>query len=75
MFFMLEGGPGSGKGTQCKKLAQKYGFTHLSTETLLQQEMSSLSERSKIIRDIVESGGVVPGVSCNSNKRWSLRVC
>nr|XP_056699969.1 adenylate kinase isoenzyme 5 [Euleptes europaea] len=55
------GGPGSGKGTQCKKLAQKYGFTHLSTEDLLWHEISSLSERSKTIRDIMESGEVVPG--------------
>ncbi|XP_054835172.1 adenylate kinase isoenzyme 5 isoform X2 [Eublepharis macularius] len=59
--FFIVGGPGSGKGTQCKKLAQKYGFTHLSTEDLLQHEISSLSERSKTIRDIMESGEVVPG--------------
>jgi len=27
----FEGGPGSGKGTQCDKIVAKYGFTHLST--------------------------------------------
>uniref|UniRef100_A0ACB8F2Z1 Adenylate kinase isoenzyme 5 n=1 Tax=Sphaerodactylus townsendi TaxID=933632 RepID=A0ACB8F2Z1_9SAUR len=58
---MCEGGPGSGKGTQCKKLAQKYGFIHLPTEDLLRHEISLLSERSKTIRDIMESGKVVPG--------------
>nr|XP_060629738.1 adenylate kinase isoenzyme 5 [Anolis sagrei ordinatus] len=55
------GGPGSGKGTQCEKLAQKYGFTHLSTEELIQREMSSLAERSKILKDAMETGKLVPG--------------
>nr|XP_028588887.1 adenylate kinase isoenzyme 5 [Podarcis muralis] len=54
------GGPGSGKGTQCEKLAQKYGFLHLSTDGLIQREMSSLSERSRIIRDNLESSKLVP---------------
>uniref|UniRef100_A0A8U7M6E4 Adenylate kinase isoenzyme 5 n=1 Tax=Corvus moneduloides TaxID=1196302 RepID=A0A8U7M6E4_CORMO len=55
------GGPGSGKGSQCEQLAKKYGFTHLSTSDLLQSELLSLSERSKLIKDIVESGEPVPG--------------
>ncbi|NP_001396671.1 adenylate kinase isoenzyme 5 isoform 8 [Mus musculus] len=54
------GGPGSGKGTQCEKLAEKYGFTHLSTGELLRQELTSESERSKLIRDIMERGDLVP---------------
>uniref|UniRef100_A0A8C5UGV6 Adenylate kinase isoenzyme 5 n=1 Tax=Malurus cyaneus samueli TaxID=2593467 RepID=A0A8C5UGV6_9PASS len=54
-------GPGSGKGSQCEQLAKKYGFTHLSTSDLLQNELSSLSERSKFIKDIVECGEPVPG--------------
>ncbi|KAH0618488.1 hypothetical protein JD844_017744 [Phrynosoma platyrhinos] len=64
ILFVLtcEGGPGSGKGTQCEKLAQKYGFTYLSMEELIQHEMSSLTERSKIIRDTMETGELIPGV-------------
>lgn len=58
-----QGGPGSGKGTQCGKLAEKYGFTHLSTGELLRQELTSESERSKLIRDIMERGDLVPSVS------------
>uniref|UniRef100_A0A452TJG7 Adenylate kinase isoenzyme 5 n=1 Tax=Ursus maritimus TaxID=29073 RepID=A0A452TJG7_URSMA len=54
------GGPGSGKGTQCEKLVEKYGFTHLSTGELLRNELSSESERSKLIRDIMERGDLVP---------------
>ena len=29
VFFIL-GGPGAGKGTQCSKLVEEYGFKHLS---------------------------------------------
>uniref|UniRef100_A0A8C9FIP6 Nucleoside-diphosphate kinase n=1 Tax=Pavo cristatus TaxID=9049 RepID=A0A8C9FIP6_PAVCR len=54
-------GPGSGKSSQCEQLAKKYGFTHLSTAGLLQNELSSLSERSKFIKDIMECGEPVPG--------------
>ncbi|XP_019499581.1 PREDICTED: adenylate kinase isoenzyme 5 isoform X2 [Hipposideros armiger] len=56
----MGGGPGSGKGTQCEKLVEKYGFTHLATGELLRNELSLESERSKLIRDIMERGDVVP---------------
>ncbi|EAX06378.1 adenylate kinase 5, isoform CRA_b [Homo sapiens] len=52
--IFIIGGPGSGKGTQCEKLVEKYGFTHLSTGELLREELASESERSKLIRDIME---------------------
>ncbi|KAF4021653.1 hypothetical protein G4228_013173 [Cervus hanglu yarkandensis] len=58
--IFIIGGPGSGKGTQCGKLVEKYGFTHLSTGELLRKELSSESERSKLIRDIMERGELVP---------------
>ncbi|KAM6305653.1 adenylate kinase isoenzyme 5 [Aegotheles albertisi] len=59
--IFVVGGPGSGKGSQCEQLAKKYGFTHMSTGDLLQNELSSLSERSKLIKDIMECGEPVPG--------------
>uniref|UniRef100_A0A674H5T0 Adenylate kinase isoenzyme 5 n=1 Tax=Taeniopygia guttata TaxID=59729 RepID=A0A674H5T0_TAEGU len=59
--IFVVGGPGSGKGSQCEQLAKRYGFTHLSTSDLLQNELSSLSERSKFIKDIMECGEPVPG--------------
>ncbi|XP_037682811.1 adenylate kinase isoenzyme 5 isoform X2 [Choloepus didactylus] len=59
IIFMI-GGPGSGKGTQCEKLVEKYRFTHLSMGELLRKELSSESERSKLIRDIMERGELVP---------------
>jgi adenylate kinase len=57
--FVL-GGPGSGKGTQCDKIVQTYGFTHLSTGDLLRDEVASGSERGKQLTAIMERGELVP---------------
>ncbi|CAO2597911.1 Adenylate kinase isoenzyme 1, partial [Lemmus lemmus] len=57
---VLTGGPGSGKGTQCEKIVEKYGYTHLSTGDLLRAEVSSGSERGKMLSSIMEKGQLVP---------------
>ncbi|XP_076270765.1 adenylate kinase 1 isoform X2 [Rhynchophorus ferrugineus] len=54
------GGPGSGKGTQCDRIVQKYGFTHLSSGDLLRNEVSSGSPRGKELTAIMERGELVP---------------
>lgn len=38
----LLGGPGCGKGTQCAKIVEKYGFVHLSSGDLLRDEVRCL---------------------------------
>ncbi|XP_061289601.1 adenylate kinase isoenzyme 1 isoform X1 [Bos javanicus] len=58
--IFVVGGPGSGKGTQCEKIVQKYGFTHLSTGDLLRAEVSSGSARGKMLSEIMEKGQLVP---------------
>lgn len=40
---MFSGGPGSGKGTQCMKIVENFGFTHLSAGDLLRREIASNS--------------------------------
>ncbi|KAM7272963.1 hypothetical protein ACFE04_027627 [Oxalis oulophora] len=41
--FVL-GGPGSGKGTQCEKIVDTFGFRHLSAGELLRREIASNGE-------------------------------
>ncbi|XP_027725459.1 adenylate kinase isoenzyme 1 [Vombatus ursinus] len=58
--IFVVGGPGSGKGTQCEKIVEKYGYTHLSTGDLLRAEVSSGSDRGKKLSEIMEKGQLVP---------------
>lgn len=57
--FVL-GGPGSGKGTQCNRIVEKFGYTHLSTGDLLRAEVESGGERGKQIAELMEQGKLVP---------------
>ena len=58
VLFVL-GGPGSGKGTQCKKLVEKYQFVHLSTGDLLRQEVDSGSENGQKLKKVMDEGELV----------------
>jgi hypothetical protein len=59
VIFVL-GGPGSGKGTQCKRIAEEFDFTHLSTGDLLRAEVERGSEIGKSVADIMSHGGLAP---------------
>lgn len=39
--MIFVGGPGCGKGTQCSKIVEHFGFTHLSAGELLETEVNS----------------------------------
>ena len=39
--FVL-GGPASGKGTQCAKLVEEFGYTHISTGDLFRAEIQKV---------------------------------
>lgn len=55
------GGPGSGKGTQCERIVEKFGFKHLSAGDLLRAERKREgSPLGKIIEETILAGGVVP---------------
>lgn len=56
----MAGGPGSGKGTQCERIVERYGFTHLSTGDLLRDELKSGSARAEQLKQVMESGALVP---------------
>ncbi|XP_058104606.1 UMP-CMP kinase-like isoform X3 [Magnolia sinica] len=59
-FLEEQGGPGCGKGTQCEKIVETFGFTHLSAGDLLRKEISSNSENGAMILDIIKNGNIVP---------------
>lgn len=58
--FFLKGGPASGKGTQCEKIIEEFGFTHISTGDLMRVEMAKGTPLGEKIKGIVAQGGLVP---------------
>ncbi|KAJ4730832.1 UMP-CMP kinase [Rhynchospora pubera] len=56
--FVL-GGPGSGKGTQCAKIVEHFGFTHFSAGDLLRAETKSGSEYGTMIQNLMKEGKLV----------------
>ena len=57
------GGPGSGKGTQCARIVEKFGFAHLSTGDLFRAEVKKGTELGQKISNIMKEGGLVSSVS------------
>merc|ERR1712173_493880 len=56
----IVGGPGCGKGTQCERIVDKYGFCHLSSGDLLRSEVASGSETGQKLQAIMTAGELVP---------------
>ncbi len=57
--FVL-GGPGSGKGTNCARIVENFGYTHLSAGDLLRKERQSGSELADMINTYIQEGKIVP---------------
>ncbi|TMS09706.1 UMP-CMP kinase [Larimichthys crocea] len=58
--FVL-GGPGAGKGTQCSRIVEGYGYTHLSAGDLLREERAREgSEFGQLIANYIKEGKIVP---------------
>ena len=59
MHIILLGPPGSGKGTQAKKISNEYGFLQLSTGDILRASFKSDSNFSEKHKRVVYGGNLV----------------
>ncbi|MHC5145712.1 MAG: adenylate kinase [Planctomycetota bacterium] len=60
MKLILLGPPGAGKGTQCKRIIEKYGVVHMSSGDILRAERKANSELGQKAQGYMDSGALVP---------------
>jgi adenylate kinase len=58
--FILFGPPGSGKGTQSVKIAEKYNFAHISTGDIFRRNIKEKTPLGLKVQSIIEKGELVP---------------
>eukprot|EP00879_Flechtneria_rotunda_P021253 GHRR01022391.1.p1 GENE.GHRR01022391.1~~GHRR01022391.1.p1 ORF type:complete len:229 (+),score=76.21 GHRR01022391.1:387-1073(+) len=57
---MIAGAPAAGKGTQCKRIVQKYNLVHISVGDLLREQVKQGTPAGKKAQDFMDRGALVP---------------
>ncbi len=60
MRMIFIGPPGSGKGTQAKRLASRFAVPHISTGDILREAVTDGTELGQKAAPIMQAGGLVP---------------
>lgn len=58
--IVLFGPPGAGKGTQSKRLIEKYDLVHLSTGDIFRANIGGKTELGKLAKSYIDKGQLVP---------------
>lgn len=60
MKIIMLGAPGAGKGTQAKKIAEKYGIPHISTGDIFRANIKGGTELGMRAKSYMDQGQLVP---------------
>lgn len=60
MKIVMLGAPGAGKGTQAKKIAERYGIPHISTGDIFRANIKDGTELGRKAKEYMDQGALVP---------------
>ena len=60
MKIIMLGAPGAGKGTQAKRIAEKYGIPHISTGDIFRANIKNQTELGMKAKAYMDQGALVP---------------
>src|SRR6184192_1568405 len=70
---ILLGSPGAGKGTQAKRIAERYGIPQISTGDILREHVQRGTELGVQAKDVMARGELVPDELMYGMVAWRLR--
>lgn len=57
--MVMLGRQGSGKGTQCARVAERFGIVHVSTGDMLRSAVRQSTPVGRAVKEVIEQGGLV----------------